>query len=345
MIGGRYQQQDEKTAFDTLNNLPVVIQQIPADAVSFWQARQGFRHDNLVRVVDVVAEGDTHYVITELIQGHRLSTLIGEALPAIPLVQVLRCGLDLTGALAYLHGQSTPHGDIRPENVILQEDGKTYLAFGAVNTGATPEDDIQALAAVLMQMHPVDAVPPDLAALINRMMTGKSIALQVQMDLNRILRGSSDSESSRLVPLTEEDETEIMARPPEFRPPPDVTQNATDLSTVVTDEKLEFEPIPPPERPAPAMPDPGQVNIRNRFDFSSVDAGSSAAEPIPDKPASLVTEHERRVPVGVIILIVLALLAAAALANLLSDDGGSSEDNSSEPAGGITIVIHRDRVE
>jgi serine/threonine protein kinase len=83
-------------------------------------------HPGLPKVVDVIYEEKTVYVIMDYIEGRPLSKVIKEAGPQ-PLDIVLGWGLQLCDVLGYLHGLSVIYGDMKPSNILLKSDGKVVL--------------------------------------------------------------------------------------------------------------------------------------------------------------------------------------------------------------------------
>ncbi|MGQ0841850.1 serine/threonine-protein kinase [Actinokineospora sp.] len=89
----------------------------------------GLSHPGLVRVFDVALDGDQPYLVMQLVTGCTLRTLLDSG----PLGGdvVARLGLRLANTLAYVHSQGIVHRDMKPSNVLLDEEGTCYLAdFG-----------------------------------------------------------------------------------------------------------------------------------------------------------------------------------------------------------------------
>ncbi|MCL2490050.1 MAG: serine/threonine protein kinase [Propionibacteriaceae bacterium] len=82
----------------------------------------GLDHPGIVKVVDMVAEGDRLAIVMELMPGGPLSEHLSRVgtLPAG--VAVTICGVVLDG-LCYAHGKGVLHRDVKPSNVLLGADG------------------------------------------------------------------------------------------------------------------------------------------------------------------------------------------------------------------------------
>jgi serine/threonine protein kinase len=85
-------------------------------------------HPNIVAVFDVGAEGDTHFVVTELLEGETLRTKLAAPLPVD---QTLRIATAIADGLAAAHAKGIIHRDLKPENVFLTAAGGVkILDFG-----------------------------------------------------------------------------------------------------------------------------------------------------------------------------------------------------------------------
>ena len=89
------------------------------------------RHPNLPRVSNFFLEQGNYYLVMDLIKGQSLGKLIGAT--GLPEAAVLDYADQLLGVLEYIHGQGVLHRDIKPNNVVIQPDGRAVLVdFGLV---------------------------------------------------------------------------------------------------------------------------------------------------------------------------------------------------------------------
>lgn len=86
----------------------------------------GLDHPRIVRVYDVCEDGDEIFVVMELVDGRRLRDRL-DAGP-LPLRDTLAIGGAVAEALAYAHGRSIVHGDVKPENILVGSGGLMKLA-------------------------------------------------------------------------------------------------------------------------------------------------------------------------------------------------------------------------
>lgn len=93
-----------------------------------------FRHPNIVQVYDFNNDGKTYYIIFELVDGETLQEMLqalharGEYLPQSSAAAITA---QVADALAYAHKRGIVHRDIKPGNVMLNQDGNVILTdFG-----------------------------------------------------------------------------------------------------------------------------------------------------------------------------------------------------------------------
>ncbi|MCT7356053.1 serine/threonine protein kinase, partial [Streptomyces sp. 15-116A] len=87
-------------------------------------------HPNVVRVYDVVDEGERLWIVMELVAGRSLERIIAEDGPLSPR-ETARIGLGLVAALREVHARGVLHRDIKPGNVLVHRDGRVVLTdFG-----------------------------------------------------------------------------------------------------------------------------------------------------------------------------------------------------------------------
>lgn len=124
-------------AVDEENGEPVALKlfdarfrQEPRFAIRFrdhLRAVVGLDHPHLVAVRDYGLAGDHFYIITDLVEGLNLTTLLteGRALSPAAAAHVAR---QTCLALAAAHERGLVHRNLKPENVLLAEDGEVKVA-------------------------------------------------------------------------------------------------------------------------------------------------------------------------------------------------------------------------
>ena len=95
-------------------------------------------HPNIVRVVDAGETSDVAYLAMEYIRGGDLSHNLGAGLH---IQNVLVLVKEVAGALGYAHGKGIVHGDVKPENILISEQGAAMLTdFGIATEPGEAED-------------------------------------------------------------------------------------------------------------------------------------------------------------------------------------------------------------
>lgn len=95
-------------------------------------------HPNIVAIYDVGEDQDIHYIVMEYVKGKTLKQYIQEFAPLSPAksVQIMK---QLTSAIAHAHENGIIHRDIKPQNILMDEQGNVKVTdFGiALTTSAT----------------------------------------------------------------------------------------------------------------------------------------------------------------------------------------------------------------
>lgn len=103
------------------------------------QAAAGLSHQNIVSIYDVGSDGDDNYIVMEFVDGITLKKYLQEK-GALSENEVLEISLQVCKALNHAHKNGVIHRDIKPHNIIIQEDGVIKVAdFGIAraSTSAT----------------------------------------------------------------------------------------------------------------------------------------------------------------------------------------------------------------
>lgn len=90
------------------------------------------RHNNVLRLHTF--EVDTHcqraFITMELMSGVTLDKLLCERPMGLPWAELRNIALPLLDALAYIHARGVLHGDLKPSNVMVTEEGLRLFDFG-----------------------------------------------------------------------------------------------------------------------------------------------------------------------------------------------------------------------
>ena len=134
-------------ARDTRLERSVAIKVLPQHLSSSVEVRQRFEreaktisqlsHPHICALYDVGREGETEYLVMELLEGETLSERLLKG--SLPLEQTLRYGTEIADALDKAHKQGIVHRDLKPGNVMLTKTGVKLLDFGLAKAMAPPE--------------------------------------------------------------------------------------------------------------------------------------------------------------------------------------------------------------
>jgi tRNA A-37 threonylcarbamoyl transferase component Bud32 len=121
-------------------NIPVAVKMIrhelamDSDFIESYPKRAkgivALNHRNIVKVYDIVAQYRTYFVITELMEGETLASLI-ERWKTIPIPQATSFLIYICAGLAYAHEQDIFHETLKPSNLYVSQSGSLkILDFG-----------------------------------------------------------------------------------------------------------------------------------------------------------------------------------------------------------------------
>ncbi len=91
-------------------------------------------HPGIVTVIDRGEEGGRQFIVFEFVDGETLKELVDRGGP-MPVRRALELGLEIGRALAFAHQQGLVHRDVKPQNVLLNGDGRAQVTdFGIART-------------------------------------------------------------------------------------------------------------------------------------------------------------------------------------------------------------------
>jgi serine/threonine-protein kinase len=94
------------------------------------QAAAALEHPNVLKVYDWGQDPDGAYLVLELVAGGSLRDLL-DAGVRLDHAQAARLGAEAAHGLAYAHRRGLVHRDVKPANLMLDEDGHVHIAdFG-----------------------------------------------------------------------------------------------------------------------------------------------------------------------------------------------------------------------
>jgi len=131
-MGEVYRARDTRLGRDVaVKVLPQHLSQNPEVRARFEREAKtvsGLNHPNICTLFDVGREGDTDYLVMELIEGETLGNRLTRG--ALPTADVLRVGSEIADALDRAHRAGVVHRDLKPGNVMLTRSGTKLMDFG-----------------------------------------------------------------------------------------------------------------------------------------------------------------------------------------------------------------------
>jgi len=91
------------------------------------QAIAALKHPNIVRIYDFDSGGDYYYLVMEFIEGTNLRDLLSLHRTGLNREDALRIFSQLASAVAFAHDQGVVHGNITPDNVLLDTNQRPVL--------------------------------------------------------------------------------------------------------------------------------------------------------------------------------------------------------------------------
>jgi len=93
-------------------------------------------HEAIPKLYELAYDGESPYLVTELVPGVTFETMLGDGQRYEPLgiVDLLR---PIAGALDYAHSRAAVHRDVKPANILLADDGRMLLTGFGLGTVAS----------------------------------------------------------------------------------------------------------------------------------------------------------------------------------------------------------------
>ncbi|HEV2975904.1 MAG TPA: protein kinase [Solirubrobacteraceae bacterium] len=206
LLGGRYRLDAQigrggmstvYRAFDTVLERPVAIKLMHREIASDSDQLERFRrearsvaqlnHPHIVTVIDAGEEpaedgGGTPYIVLEYVEGETLKELIRREGP-LDIPQALAYAIEIARALGAAHERMIVHRDVKPQNVLIGEEGGAKITdFGIART--LTEEGLTVAGRVL---GTTDYVSPEQA--LGQPVTGQSDLYSLGVVLYEMLTG------------------------------------------------------------------------------------------------------------------------------------------------------------
>ena len=95
-------------------------------------------HPNICTLFDVGREGETDYLVMELVEGETLAQRLAKG--GLGFAEVLRLGTQIADALDRAHRAGVVHRDLKPGNVMLTKSGAKLMDFGLARATGLASD-------------------------------------------------------------------------------------------------------------------------------------------------------------------------------------------------------------
>ena len=99
-------------------------------------------HPNIVTVIDRGEQHGRQFIVFEYVEGENLKQFVRREGP-LPVREAIELAIQVARALGFAHGRGIVHRDVKPQNVILGEDGRTKVTdFGiarSIDVGGVTE--------------------------------------------------------------------------------------------------------------------------------------------------------------------------------------------------------------
>jgi serine/threonine-protein kinase len=220
-------------------------------------------HEAIPKLYDLAYEGESPYLVTELVAGNTLEGWLsdGQRYEPLGIIALLR---PIASALDYAHSRATIHRDVKPANILLANDGRTLLTGFGLGTVASFNTGPGASGPVAP-----DYVAPE--RLVGREVDGRA-------DVYSLAAVIFEATSGRR-PFSSKSWIETLSRRL-YEPPPNVREVAPDLPPAFAAVLQQAMDRDPNRRPATAGELLDRLESAINSPNGSVDAGTRWLQPV-----------------------------------------------------------------
>jgi eukaryotic-like serine/threonine-protein kinase len=280
-------------------------------------------HPNIVTVIDRGEEGGRQYIVFEYVEGENLKQMI-ERQGTLPVRDALIYALQMARALGFAHDRGLIHRDVKPQNVLLNEDGQAKMT----DFGIARSVDVEGVTITGTVLGTSEYIAPEQAR--GQRVDALTDVYSLGVVLYELLTGGVPFEGENFVAIALRHVNE---------PAPSVLERRPDCPPRVgmaVDRAMSKRP----EDRFPSMEELCREleACLGELDPSSEDATMIARRPVAPPRQRRPRARRRRVGVlwpiaavvGILLVAGLAALGAMALRN---DDGGSPQAATGSPIG------------
>src|SRR4051794_22938457 len=181
-------------AFDMTLERPVAIKLLHRDIAADSDQLERFRrearavaqlsHPHIVTVIDAGEDDGRPYIVFEFVAGETLKQRI-KRLDRLPIDEAVAYAIEIARALEAAHARNIVHRDVKPQNVLIDEEGSAKVTdFGIARS---LDDEEEALTADGRVLGTTDYVSPEQA--LGHPVTGQSDVYSLGIVLWEMLAG------------------------------------------------------------------------------------------------------------------------------------------------------------
>jgi eukaryotic-like serine/threonine-protein kinase len=126
-----------KILYPELSEDPLFVERFRREA----QAAANLSHPNIVPVFDWGEDGDTYFIVMELVDGTSLAEMLrgGATLTPSRSAQIVA---QVAAALGYAHRSGVVHRDVKPGNILITRDGQVKVTDFGIAQAVSSEDHL-----------------------------------------------------------------------------------------------------------------------------------------------------------------------------------------------------------
>src|SRR5438094_3330660 len=278
-------------------------------------------HPNIVTVIDRGEQDGRQFIVFEYVDGRNLKELTARG--PLPIDEAIRLTLQVAHALSFAHERGPGHRDVKPQNVLLKEDGQAEVT----DFGIARSLDVHGVTQTGTVLGTSDYIAPEQAR--GQKVDPKTDIYSLGVVLYELLCGEVPFSGDNFVAVAMRHVNE---------PVPSVLERRPDCPArldLVIQRAMSKDP-------ADRFASMDELIVELEACLAALDGrgDEGATMIVPPKPKARRARprRERRLPTAPLLLVVLAALLVAGGAYLLSrGDGGVPLAPASSPSGPVQL--------